>query len=139
MITKKLCILVTFAYPLNSTFMKYRLSLLFILFSLNSFSQQTDPSKEPYKTPRKITFIHKVDIANMTKEGMYMNGYVVYIDREEAEKLNGKTIRVTGKVKIVKGLDSLPKEYNEYGVEIIKGGRRGDSKHITSPKIKILD
>ena len=111
--------------------MKYTLSLLFILFYLNSFSQQTDPSKGPYKTPRKVTFITKVDITNATKDGMYMNGYVVNIDYEQASKLNGKTIRVTGKVTIVKGLD--PKD------EILKQGRSADTKHIRSPKIKILD
>jgi len=121
----------TFADPLNSKFMKYTLSLLFILFCLNSFSQQTDPSKAPYKTPRKVTFITKVDIANATKDGMYMNGYVVNIDYEQAQKLNGKTIRVTGKVTIVKGLD--PND------EVLKQGRSGDTKHILSPRIKILD
>lgn len=69
-------------------------------------------------------------MANATKDGMYMNGYVVNIDYEQASKLNGKTIRVTGKVTIVKGLD--PKDE-------VKQGRSADTKHIRSPKIKILD
>lgn len=68
-----------------------------------------------------------------------MNGYVVNISYEEASKLNGKTIKVTGKVKIVKGLDSESKEFAANGEEILKQGRSGDTKHILSPKIKILD
>ena len=76
-------------------------------------------------------------MANATKDGMYMNGYVVNIDHEEASKLNGKTIRVTGKVTIVKGLDSEPKESD--GTMPVKQGRREDTKHIRSPRIKILD
>jgi hypothetical protein len=118
--------------------MKYTFSLLFIFFHLVSFSQQTDPSKGPYKTSKWVTFITKVDIANLTKDGMYMNGYVVNIDSEQANKLNGKTIKVTGKVKIVKGLGSEPKEYAANGEEILKQGRSGDTKHIFSPRIKII-
>lgn len=107
-----------------------------MFFSLLSFSQQTDPSKAPGKEPKRVTFITKVDIANATKDGIYMNGYVVNMDYEEAQKLNGKIIKVSGKVKVVKGLDSDSKEPN--GNMPAKQGRSGDMKHILSPKIKII-
>lgn len=118
--------------------MKYTLTILCVIFHLLSYSQQVDPSNDRYKAAKKVSFITKVDIANLTKDGIYMNGYVVNMDSEEARKLNGKLIRVTGKVKIVKGLDSQPKQFNENGQEIIKQGRSEDTRHIFSPKIKII-
>lgn len=116
--------------------MKYTFTLFFILFQLAGFSQQTDPSKAPGKEPKRVTFITKVDIANATKDGIYMNGYVVNMDYGEAQKLNGKIVKVSGKVKIVKGLDSEPKEPG--GDSQAKQGRSGDMKHIPSPKIIII-
>ena len=112
--------------------MKYTLTLFFILFYLFSFSQAATLNSQPGKTPKCITFITKVDIANATKEGIYLNEY------GQLKNLNGKTIKVTGKVTIVKGLNSEPKEYDKNGQEIIKQGRSEDSKHILSPKIKII-
>ncbi|MBK9485848.1 MAG: hypothetical protein IPO01_11780 [Chitinophagaceae bacterium] len=118
--------------------MKYTLTLFFILFYLFSFSQAATLNSQPGKTPKCVTFITKVDIANATKEGIYLNGYVVNIDYGQLKNLNGKTNKVTGKVTIVKGLNSEPKEYEKNGQEIIKQGRSEDSKHILSPKIKII-
>ncbi|MDP4265028.1 MAG: hypothetical protein Q8941_21045 [Bacteroidota bacterium] len=119
--------------------MRYILILLFILFNLISFSQAADTLKsQSNKTPGRVTFIAKVDIATATKDGIYLNGYVVNIDYEQAKKLNGKRIKVTGKVTIVKGLNNQPKEFDKNGKEIIKQGRSEDTKHILSPKIKII-
>lgn len=124
----------------NSKFMRYILTLLFILFNLISFSQVADTLKSrSNKTSKRVSFIAKLDIANATKDGIYLNGYIVNINYQRAEKLNGKTIKVTGKVTIVKGLNNQPKEFDKNGQEIIKGGRSGDAKHIFSPKIKISD
>ncbi|MBN1182423.1 MAG: hypothetical protein JXB49_09065 [Bacteroidales bacterium] len=80
-----------------------------------------------------------MDIANTTKDGIYMNGYVVNIDYETAEKLNGKTIKVSGEVTIRQVLDNLPKEYDENGNELIRQGRKNDIKHIESPIIVIIE
>jgi hypothetical protein len=120
--------------------MRYILILLFILFNLISFSQVAETlTSRSNKTSGRVSFIAKVDIANATKDGIYLNGYIVNIDYQQAEKLNGKTIKVTGKVTIVKGLNNQPKEFDKNGQEIIKGGRSEDAKHIFSPKIKIID
>jgi len=106
---------------------------LFLLFTTGCFSQKTDSLKtQPAKTPGFVTFITRVDIANATKDGIYLNGYVVNIGYEEAKKLNGKKIRVSGKVTIEKGLKDLPP-----GTPI-RQGREEDTKHIESPKIKII-
>jgi len=112
--------------------MKYTLAILFILFNLISFSQTQDTlKKQSGKTSGVVTFITKLDIANATKDGIYLNGYVVNIDYEQAKKLDGKKIRVTGKVRIVKGLKNSPKD-------VIRQGREEDTKHIKSPKIEII-
>jgi len=60
-----------------------------------------------------------------------MNGYVVNMSYQQVQKLNGKKIRVTGKVTIVKGLKNFPSEEE-------RGGREEDTKHILSPKIEII-
>jgi len=119
--------------------MKFILPFLFVLFNLTSFSQVTDTLKnQPKKKSDLVSFIAKLDTANATKDGIYLNGYVVNIDYGQAKKLNGKKIRVTGKVTIVKGLNNIPKEYDQNGNEIIRQGRAEDTKHIESPKIKII-
>lgn len=67
---------------------------------------------------------------NVTKDGIYINGYVVEIDYGEAKKLNGKKVKISGKATTVKGLEKEDK--------IIKQGRSKDVIHIKSPKIEII-
>ena len=112
--------------------MKCMLSLLFTLFSLSSFSQTTDTLKiQPVKESDTVSFTSKVDIANATKDGIYLNDYVVNISYKQLKKLNGKKIKVTGKVTIIKGLQNLNKDE-------IQQGREADTKYIQSPKIEII-
>lgn len=83
-----------------------------------------------FKTPKKVSFVTKVDIRQATKDGIYLNGYVVNIGYEEAKALNGKTIRIRGKVTIVKGIQDTDEE--------VRQGRQGDTKHILNPRIKVV-
>ena len=84
------------------------------------------------KSSNFVSFITKLNIANATKDGIYLNGYIVNIEYDKAKKLNGKKIRVSGKVTIVKGLKNQPK------TKPISQGRIEDTKHIESPKIEII-
>ncbi|HMH24690.1 MAG TPA: hypothetical protein VK563_23100 [Puia sp.] len=112
--------------------MRYILATLFIIFHLVSFSQTKDTlKKQSSKKLEVATFIARLDMANATKDGIYLNGYVVNIGYEQAKRLNGKKIRVTGKVTIEKGLKNLPNDP-------IQQGREKDTKHIGSPKIEIV-
>ncbi len=112
--------------------MKYTFSFLFFFFTLSCFSQENDSlNLQSARGSRLVSFVTVLDITNATKDGIYLNGYVVDIGYEQAKKLNGKKIRVTGKVTIVKGLKNLP------GNEI-RQGRKEDTKHIRSPKIEII-
>ena len=81
------------------------------------------------KKDKVANFITTIDIKNATKDGIYLNGYVVNIPYNELKKLNGKKVFISGNVTIVKGLEN-----NNDG--IIRQGRKGNTKHILKPTIK---
>lgn len=78
-----------------------------------------------------VSFVTKIDIQEATKDGIYLNGYVVNIPYEKLVKLNGKKVRISGKVTIVKGI----KQYDDIK---IRQGREKETKHILKPKIILL-
>ena len=81
---------------------------------------------------RKVSFVTIFDKNNATKDGYYVNGYVVNIDYETGQNLHMKKVKISGKVTIVKGI----KPYQSG--ETIAQGRYEDTKHILKPTIKIL-
>ncbi|CAN5504179.1 hypothetical protein BH10BAC2_BH10BAC2_28980 [soil metagenome] len=112
--------------------MKSIFTLLFFFLSVSAFSQAEDTAINPScKTGGIVTFITKLDIANATKDGIYLNGYVVNIGYARAKELDGKKIKMTGKITIVKGIKNLPNKE-------IQQGREVDTKYIKSPKIEII-
>lgn len=100
-----------------------------ILFTLlaQSFSLQAQD-----KNNGRARFVAKIDILQATKDGIYLNDYVVNIPYEKLVKLNGKKVRISGKVTMIKGI----KHYNDGEV---RQGREENTKHILRPKIKIID
>lgn len=108
--------------------------LLIFLFSagMSCFAQSGN------NTSDTATFITRFDKANATKDGYYLDGYVVEISDSLAQKLDKKTIRVSGKISVVNGLNHTPKEYDKNGNEIIMQGRAEDCKHIYDPLIEII-
>ena len=84
-----------------------------------------------HKTSKKASFITTIDIRHATKDGMYLEGYVVNIPYEKAKALDGKTVRVSGKVRIVK---AIQKGANGEEVQ----GRQVDTKHILHPRIEVV-
>ena len=108
--------------------MKPTFTFLFLFSTVGCFSQATDTLKSPPgNTSEFASFVTILDIANATKDGIYLNGYVVNISYEKAKKLDGKKIKVTGKVRIVKGIKNR-----------FEQGREEDYRYIKSPKIKVL-
>jgi hypothetical protein len=106
--------------------------LLFFFSSLYTFSQAKIISDSSITDKSKfVSFITVLDIATVTKDGIYLNGYVVNISYKKAKQLNGKKIRVTGKVSMIKGVNNQPGEE-------IQQGREGDTMYIESPKIKVI-
>lgn len=85
-----------------------------------------------------VSFITTFDIKNATKEGFYINGYVVDVNYQKATEINGKKIRISGKVTIVKGMVNQANEKDENGNYIAVQGRLEDTKHIKNPIIEIL-
>jgi hypothetical protein len=114
------------------------LTLLFTSF--NAFSQdEALQSAEPKDTANYVTFVIEFDKAEATKDGVYLNGYIVEMNYKKAKKLKGKTIKVSGYVTIEKGLNNFPKEYDSNGREIIRQGRVEDTRHILNPVIQIIN
>ncbi len=112
--------------------MKLLLNLIFLTLPALSFSQSIDSSgTKPGKSPEFASFITKLDIAQATKDGIYLNGYVVNMSYDKMKELNGKTIKVTGRVTIVKGVK------NGSGQMEVQGRER-DSRHILFPKIRVI-
>jgi hypothetical protein len=109
--------------------MKLVLTGLSLLLTLYSFCQA--PIENHTTSSRNIRFIAVIDIQQATKDGIYLNGYVVNLPYEKIKSLNGKTVRVKGKVTIVEGI-------SHYTDGEIRQGRKEDSKHILKPKVKIV-
>ncbi len=112
--------------------MRPTITILFSLFIISCFSQSSNTLKTQFKKKSDVvSFITKLDIVTATKDGIYLNGYIVNISYEQIKRLNGKKIRVTGKVTILNGLKNLP------GDEV-QQARQEDTKYIDSPKIVII-
>ena len=119
--------------------MKTLITLVFILASLISFSQTADTlQQKSTNITEQVSFYTVLDINNLTKDGIYVEGYVLHLDYEQVKELSGKKIMITGAVSVVEGLQNLAKEYDESGKEIFSQGRQEDTKHIVSPKIEVL-
>ena len=103
--------------------------LILLVILINSICIQAQNSAKSNRA--KARFEAKIDIAHATKDGIYLNGYVVNIPYPKLTELNGKTVRIKGKVTIVKGT----KHFNDG--EAIQG-RNEDTKHILKPKIRVL-
>lgn len=79
----------------------------------------------------EVSFIAYIDIKQATKDGIYLNGYVVNIQYERLLILNAKKVRISGKVTTIKGIKN-----NTDGE--IRQGRQEDRKHILEPSIEII-
>ena len=110
------------------------LRLLFLLTMLTNYSLlQGQHTLKPIDTKNnKVSFITTIDIKRATLDGIYLNGYVVNIEYDKLRKLNGKKVRISGKVTIIKGLKNLPP------TKPLTQGRYDDTKHILNPKIEII-
>ncbi len=104
--------------------MKQLLITVFIFLSLAGFSQTGNMSM--------VSFVTKMDTAKASKDGFYLHHYVVNIPWEQARQLQGKKIKITGVVTIVKGLSNQPSS------DDLRQGREADIKHILTPTIEIM-
>lgn len=114
--------------------MRILLLTLLLISPLIGFSQ----SKKSETEIDSVSFNAKIDLKNATKDGIYLNGYVVNILYEDLKKFDGKTIEVNGIVTIEKGLENIPMQYDNNGNKIIRQGRNQDTKHIEKPKYRII-
>lgn len=86
---------------------------------------RTTPAKAEIATLTTI-----VDAAHATKDGIYLNGYVVGLNYDQIQQLHGKKIKVTGEVTIAKGLKPSAIEMQ---------GRARDTRHIEKPIVEVIE
>jgi len=119
-----------------------RQSLIILISTLSTatlYGQKNTVVKyNNHDTTNFVSFIVKFDKKCATKDGYYLGGYVVNIDKSQSTRLNGQTIKITGKVSIEKGLGSEASKQNENGNSPVVQGRLRDTKHIESPTIEII-
>ena len=119
--------------------MKNILTFIFFISSFCLNAQQTNKT-ELTDTTKLVSLITNFDEPKMAcKDGYVINGYIVNISFDQAKKLDGKKIKITGLYTIIKGLENQPKEYDLNGNEIFMQGRLNDIKHIESPIIEIIE
>jgi len=106
--------------------------LSFILFAATLYGQKRTMTNQ--NSDSTVSFIVKFDKKNATKDGYYLGGYVVNIAYQQSKRLNGKTIKITGKVSVVQGLGP----YNQNDTTPVVQGRMNDTKHIAAPIIEIV-
>ena len=128
--------------------MKQKILIAFVIISFISCSQTTETveqksenntetvDKESENNTEFISIETPINLEYATKEGIYIGEYVVHIEYDKLEELDGKIVKISGDVSIVKGLE---KEFDKEGNEIISQGRSGDTKHIVNPIIEIVE
>ena len=110
--------------------MTVKIILVFIsLFLIQTVVLSQAIDSVQYISKHKVSFVTIFDKNNATKDGYYVNGYVVNIDYEAGQKLHMKKLKITGKVTIVEGIKD----------DDTRQGRDGDTKHILKPKIEMVN
>lgn len=101
---------------------------------LQLLSQENNSKVKPKSNSKKESFVIRIDTTDgFSKDGFWMNGYVVDLGREEIEKLNGKKIKVKGELIVVKAVERT---------KVVDGkiigaqGRYSDTKHLKNPKYR---
>ena len=115
--------------------MRLIFAALTVFLTINCFAQENDTLNRRHNdTANSVSFIVRFHINELDKDdAAYLKGYVVNIGYEQAKKLNGKKIRITGRVTIIKASKNLPLG------KPIPQERQGDYKYIESPKIEIIN
>lgn len=116
--------------------MKKLLILVFSLVAASAKAQQSVPDTTELETVSVVVDPFD-EQATRTKDGYYIDKYVADIDHATAQKVNGKKIRVTGKLIVMTDPNDPPK-YDQKGNVIISQGRGGTTYRIIAPKVKVL-
>jgi len=105
-----------------------------LVLSITGISQNTNKNNEiGPDTLKSVTFIVRFHLSDMDKDdAAVLKGYVVYIGYEKAKNLDGKRIRISGRVRVV-----TPTVEQKPG-QPVPQERQGSFKYIASPQIEIL-
>ena len=109
--------------------MKKLMLLLFTLATLNSYSQLDN-----VRGSEVVTFVAKIDKNLVTSDGIYLQGYVVHMNNEMIEKLNGEKVKISGRVTTFK-----PSFYGRNTNESKNALKNRITKHILKPEVVVLN
>lgn len=114
--------------------MKWIITGLLLLVSSTCISQSDDKKKtEAADSLKRVSFTVRFHLNRMDKDdAAVLKGYVVNIGYEQAKKLDGKRIRITGYVTII-----TPSFERQPG-QPIPQEREGPYKYIETPEIKVI-
>ena len=119
--------------------MKAFLSLPFLFMAFQIPGQPVIHNMPPKETPDTVTIITKFDINNATKDGYYIDGYIVNIDPTQAKEYHGRSIKISGIVTLVRGVANEPVLYDKDGNILAMQGRSEESRHILQPVITMVE
>jgi len=101
--------------------MKIFLITVFCLGSLLSFAQKD-----------AVSFVSTIKLSKATKEGIYLNGYMVHASYATLKKLNRKTVKITGKVTAIQPVSNSK-------TKLVTQGRAAITFHILHPVITVIN
>jgi len=104
-----------------------------------SYGQQADTTVQQVSdTTGRFTFTARFDKRSATKDGYYVGSYVVVLDPKDAERFDGKLVRLTGTSYVVPGLNDTLTQYDSHGDPIILQGRSEDTIHFIVDHIELV-
>jgi hypothetical protein len=107
-----------------------------LLTASGVYGQQPDTLVAAGDTARTISFVARFDKRAATKDGYYLGPYVVVLDERDADRFDGKQVRVTGRYHVVPGLEHQPPRTDERRDPIIMQGRAEDKGHVVVTRIE---
>lgn len=112
-----------------------KFSLIF-LFQLAFFFKTSEVVGQSFKIDSvkrlvQANFVTTIDKRHQTKDGIYLNGYVVELSDQQIRKLHGKRVRIIGFVTIVPG-----NKIETTGE--IRQGKEVDTRYILHPTVSII-
>lgn len=114
--------------------MKLFFSFLSLFICISCDAQQKDELNHYSEdTTHIISFTTRFDMNDLNKddETAVIKGYVVFIRAEQAKKINGKNVRITGAAILKKAAKRTPGQ-------IIPQERQGPYWYIESPQIVLI-
>ena len=115
--------------------MRLTLLLPLLITAVGCFSQNGLPQ---IAQGDSVTLVATVNLKNATKEGVYMEGYVVNIEYGELKRLDGKTIKVSGIVTLLSPIQDGAEKTDAGEEALVEQGRSQPIGYNEHPAVAVL-